>query len=102
MRAQKDRNTASVKLYLEEGYQVKDIARELGIGKSSLGKWIREYREKGANAFTSPPEPSAVDMGKPDSSREFVRMQILEHLEKRRSRLNYGNMRIFGLSAERS
>lgn len=32
----------AVKLYLEEGYQVKAIARELGIGKSSLGKWIRE------------------------------------------------------------
>ena len=36
----------AVKLYLEEGYQVKAIARELGIGKSSLGKWIRGYREK--------------------------------------------------------
>ena len=27
----------AVKLYLEEGYQVKAIARELGIGKNSLG-----------------------------------------------------------------
>ena len=36
----------AVKFYLEEGYQVKAIARELGIGKSFLGKWIREYREK--------------------------------------------------------
>lgn len=35
----------AVKLYLEEGYQVKVIARELGIGKDSLGKWSREYRE---------------------------------------------------------
>ena len=26
----------AVKLYLEEGYQVKDIARELGIGKKVL------------------------------------------------------------------
>ena len=46
----------AVKLYFEEGYQAKDIARELGIGKSSLGKWIREYRQKGSDAFTSPPE----------------------------------------------
>ena len=46
----------AVKLYFEDGYQAKDIARELGIGKSSLGKWIREYREKGSGAFTSPPE----------------------------------------------
>ena len=43
----------AVKLYLEEGYQVKAIARELGIGKSSLGKWIREYREKGSAARES-------------------------------------------------
>ena len=50
----------AVKLYFEEGYQAKDIARELGIGKSSLGKWIREYREKGSGAFTSPPEKSAA------------------------------------------
>ena len=53
----------AVKLYFEEGYQAKDIAWELGIGKSSLGKWIREYREKGSGAFTSPPEKSAVQPG---------------------------------------
>ena len=69
----------AVKLYLEEGYQVKDIARELGIGKSSLGKWIREYREKGSGAFTSPPERSAAEAEKSDPAREFVRTQILEH-----------------------
>ncbi len=38
----------AVKLYLEEGYQAKDIAQKLGIGKSSFGKWIREYRENGS------------------------------------------------------
>ena len=55
----------AVKLYLEEGYQLKAIARELGIGKSSLGKWIREYREKGSGAFTSPPEKSAAEAAGP-------------------------------------
>ena len=69
----------AVKLYLEEGYQVKAIVRELGIGKSSLGKWIREYREKGSGAFTSPPEKSAAEAEKSDPAREYVRAQILEH-----------------------
>ena len=69
----------AVKLYFEEGYQAKDIARELGIGKSSLGKWIREYREKGSGAFTSRPEKSAAAAEKSDPAREFVRAQILEH-----------------------
>ena len=46
-----------VKLYFEEGYQARDIARELGIGKSSLGKWSREYRE---NYFPFPLMPSII------------------------------------------
>ena len=69
----------AVKFYLEEGYQVKAIARELGIGKSFLGKWIREYREKGSAAFLSVPEKSAAEVEKSDPAREFVRAQILEH-----------------------
>ena len=69
----------AVKLYLEEGYQVKAIARELGIGKSSLGKWIREYREKGSAAFLPVPEKSAAEAEKSDPAREYVRAQILEH-----------------------
>ena len=62
----------AVKLYFEEGYQAKDIARELGIGKSSLGKWIREYREKGSGAFTSPPEKSAAAAEKSDPARVYA------------------------------
>ncbi len=68
-----------MKLYLEEGYQVKAIARELGIGKSSLGKWIREYWEKGSAVLLSVPEKSAAEVKKSDPAREFVRAQILEH-----------------------
>ncbi len=65
----------AVKLYLEEGYQVKAIARELGIGKSSLGKWIREYREKvlALSRFRR----RKVLRKRP--AREFGRAQILEH-----------------------
>ena len=47
----------TVKLFFEEGYQARDIARELGIGKSSLGKWSREYRE---NYFSFPLMPCII------------------------------------------
>ena len=47
----------AVKLFFEEGYQARDIARELGIGKSSRGKWSREYRE---NYFSFPLMPSII------------------------------------------
>ena len=58
-----------MKLYFEKGYQARDIAQELGIGKSSLGKWIREYREKGSAAFLSAAEKSTAEAKKNRSSR---------------------------------
>ena len=47
-----------VKLYLEEGYQVKAIAQEPGIGKCSPCKRIREYREKASAMFLPEAEKS--------------------------------------------
>ena len=51
----------AVKLCLEEAYQAKAIERELGIRKSSLGEWLREYREKGSAPFLSVAEKSASE-----------------------------------------
>ena len=41
-----------VKLYLEEGYRSKDIAQQFHIGKSSLLKWVSQYKDSGVDAFT--------------------------------------------------
>jgi len=38
----------AVQLYTEEGYTFEMLCRELGICKSSLGRWIKQYREQGA------------------------------------------------------
>jgi transposase InsO family protein len=37
----------AVNLYLEEGYPTKVLCEELGIGHSTLNKWIKRYREEG-------------------------------------------------------
>lgn len=39
----------AVKLALTGGLPRHSIADDLGIGKSTLGKWIREYREEQAS-----------------------------------------------------
>ena len=62
----------TVKLNLEEVYQIKAIARDLGIGNSSLGQWIREYREKGSAAFLSVAEKSTAEVEKSGSVRNFA------------------------------
>lgn len=36
-----------VKLFLEEGYDASLLAEEFGCGKSTIGRWIRLYREHG-------------------------------------------------------
>src|SRR5512136_2143718 len=37
----------AVQLCLEEGFPVKQVARELGVGFSTLGAWVRRYRAQG-------------------------------------------------------
>lgn len=39
-----------VQLYTEEGYTFHVLCREPGICKSSLGRWIKQYREQGPAA----------------------------------------------------
>jgi transposase-like protein len=34
-------------LYLEEGFSPELIARQMGVGKSTLSKWVRLYRDQG-------------------------------------------------------
>lgn len=38
----------AVKLVLEQGLSVKQAALDLGVGKSSLDKWVRVWRERKA------------------------------------------------------
>jgi transposase-like protein len=40
----------AVQLYLEEGFSPELIAREMGVGKSTLSKWVRVYRDQGERA----------------------------------------------------
>ena len=37
----------AVQLCLEEGFPVKQVAHDLGVGFSTLGTWVRRYRAQG-------------------------------------------------------
>jgi len=43
----------AVQLYLEEGFSPELIAREMGVGKSTLSKWVRVYRDQGEAGLQS-------------------------------------------------
>jgi transposase-like protein len=45
----------AVQLCLEESFPVKQVAREMGLGLSTLSKWVRMYREqRGASLQAQP------------------------------------------------
>ena len=37
----------AVQLCLEEGFPVEQVARDLGVGFSTIGAWVRRYRAQG-------------------------------------------------------
>jgi transposase InsO family protein len=51
----------AVKLHLEEGYPTPMVAAEMGIGQSTLGHWIRRYRDEGEKGL----EPRVRGKGRP-------------------------------------
>ena len=44
----------AIKLVIEQGYKLTEAAANLGIGVSSLGKWVRKYRENNAPSSAFP------------------------------------------------
>jgi transposase len=41
----------AVRLVVEEGRRPMEVERNLGIGKGTVGRWVREYKEDPAYAF---------------------------------------------------
>lgn len=41
----------AVKLVLERGMKAGQVAQDLGVAHSSVGKWVREFGENGQHAF---------------------------------------------------
>jgi transposase InsO family protein len=45
----------AVQLCLEEGFPVEQVVREMGVGRSTLSKWVRVYRAQGEAGLQSQP-----------------------------------------------
>jgi transposase InsO family protein len=43
-----------VKLFTEEGYSIPELAEEFACGKSTIGTWVKLYREHGEQALYAP------------------------------------------------
>jgi transposase-like protein len=54
-------------LHLEESLPPEPIAREMGVGKSTLSKWVRLYRDQGEAATAEPSEAESSGGGEDES-----------------------------------
>ena len=63
----------AVELTLPPGVTQAQIARELGINATLLGRWVRELRESGEEAF--PGKGKARDKEVADLKRELARVK---------------------------
>ena len=45
----------AVQLCLEESFPVQRVALEMGVGRSTLSKWVRLYRDQGEAGLQSKP-----------------------------------------------
>ncbi len=45
----------AVQCCLEEGFPVEQVVREMGVGRSTLSKWVRVYRAQGEAGLQSQP-----------------------------------------------
>ena len=68
-----------VKLYLEDGHQVKHLTEQFHIGRSTLSKWVKLYRESGVEAFLCSPSVNRLDDADADPAKTILSKQILEH-----------------------
>lgn len=66
-----------VKLFVEEGHQAKQLAKEFRIGESSLASWIKAYKEHGVKAFIG--SPTADQLKNVGRVKGFLADQIIDH-----------------------
>jgi transposase len=77
----------AVQLCLEEGFPVKQVARELGVGFSTLGAWVRRYRAQG--------EASLQGKARPRSPRPQVAAAVKRQtVELKRRQPDFGIQKI--------
>lgn len=93
-----DFKVRAVKLHLEEGYSAAMVAAELGIGQSTLGHWIKRYREQGEAGLEPRPRPKGRAQVAPGVKAKAVELKR-KHPEHGSRRISQVLRRVFLLQA---
>lgn len=73
----------AVKLVLEQEMSVGQVAKDLGVAYSSVGKWVREFRETGEDAFPGKGRLLPWDQEKRELEKQLRRVTIERDILKK-------------------
>lgn len=73
----------AVKLVFEQGLTGKQVCQDLGVGHSSLMRWLREYRENGKNAFPGKGKLLPLDEERRDLEKRLRRAEMERDILKK-------------------
>lgn len=51
----------AIRLVIDQGLSIGKVSADLGIGKSTLDRWVRELKDHGSSAFPGKGHPHAED-----------------------------------------
>lgn len=76
----------AVKLYLEEEYPSRVLCEELGIGHSTLNKWVKRFREEDEAGLEGRPMQPKMNPSKRGSPRVKAKVVELKKEDPKRER----------------
>jgi len=78
----KEFKLGAAKMVVDEKMKNTQVARDLGVSMSALGKWIKNYRKHGGGAFPGKGLLAPVDQEKRDLERQVRRLTMERDLLK--------------------
>ncbi len=79
----KEFKVGAARMVVDEKKKASHVARDLGVGSSSLTKWIRDYRRHGSGAFPGKGLLAPEDQEKRELQRRLRRAEMERDLLKK-------------------
>jgi transposase len=73
----------AVQLVTEQGYGCNEVARRLGINRSNITRWVREYRQNKENLANGPENPAELKAEIRRLKKEKQRLQMEREILKK-------------------
>lgn len=79
----KEFKLGAARMVVDEGMKNSQVARDLGVSKSALCKWVSDYKKHGSGAFPGKGLLAPIDQEKRDLEKRLRRAEMERDLLKK-------------------